>query len=528
MLKALFRKQFLENFSFFFRGKDGKRRSVGKILGFAALMVFAFGSVGVSMWMLCDALCAPLVDTGNTWLYFAFTGLIALALSLIGSVFTAVTKLYYCKDNDLLLSMPIPSWMILFTRVVGLYGFVLLFQALVMLPAIACYAVTVGWSAWTAVCVSLLSLLLLGLFSLSICCFLGWLLALVMAKFPVKKIFTYIFSIGTFALIMYAETKFNDLLTSFLANPDPMSKILKTWLYPLYQFGLACAGEWVSLAVVAGMFVGVFAITYFIMNKTYLSLATAKTSGKKAKYIAKGYKQKSLFSTLLTKETKRFFQNPMLVLNGLLGSVFLLVLPFLPLFSKELLLLRDIPQLKGVLSLLIAVMAGAVGAMNILSAASISLEGETLWQLRSMPVKTDFILFVKGAMHFIFTGIPMAFCAIAVSVVFKIGVVDCILLTVALLSFTALLSAGGLVVNLKLPNLHWTNEIVVVKQSFAGVLSMFLGIGVALLFVGGWFLFGKYLPAWGYLLIVTAILWLATALLSVWLRTKGKDIFETL
>ena len=79
-----------------------------------------------------------------------------------------------------------------------------------------------------------------------------------------------------------------------------------------------------------------------------------------------------------------------------------------------------------------------------------------------------------------------------------------------------------------MPNLHWTNEIVPIKQ----------GVNVMLTLLGGWFyaaamcalyfLFGWQLGAVGYLMLVTLITLAFSAGLYVWLRRKGGAVFATL
>ncbi len=50
---------------------------------------------------------------GYGWLYYALMGLLALAFGVFGSVFSTYAGLYQAKDNELLLSMPIPPRRIL-------------------------------------------------------------------------------------------------------------------------------------------------------------------------------------------------------------------------------------------------------------------------------------------------------------------------------------------------------------------------------------------------------------------------------
>jgi ABC-2 type transport system permease protein len=91
-----------------------------------------------------------------------------------------------------------------------------------------------------------------------------------------------------------------------------------------------------------------------------------------------------------------------------------------------------------------------------------------------------------------------------------------------------LFASFDLAVNLKFPNLQWTNEMVAVKQSISVVVAMFGGWGISLLPLGGYFLFGKYMPAWGYVILCLGLFTAITAALIVWLYKKGVKIFKSL
>ena len=117
MIKVLFRKQMLElNRSFFQNKKDGKARSHGKvilsILGFAILMIIVLGG----MFALMSMGLVSLFDAGVGWLYFTIMSILAILLGTFGSVFNTYASLYQAKDNDFLLSLPIPVQDILIVR----------------------------------------------------------------------------------------------------------------------------------------------------------------------------------------------------------------------------------------------------------------------------------------------------------------------------------------------------------------------------------------------------------------------------
>ena len=137
MTKALFRKQMMEVFSWLYKDKkSGKNRTKGGIIGFAVLYLLLFGFLGGIFYVTANMLCAPLYEIGFGWLYFALMGLIAVALGVFGSVFNTYSTLYQAKDNDLLLSMPVPTMYILTARLSGVYIMGFMYEIIVMIPTL--------------------------------------------------------------------------------------------------------------------------------------------------------------------------------------------------------------------------------------------------------------------------------------------------------------------------------------------------------------------------------------------------------
>ena len=110
MLKQLVKKQMAEIFrSYLYDAKKSQKRAKGTVILYFALFVFLMVGVLGGMFtfvamMLCDAMAA----VGMGWLYFTLMGLVAIFMGAFGSVFNTYSSLYLAKDNDLLLSLPIP------------------------------------------------------------------------------------------------------------------------------------------------------------------------------------------------------------------------------------------------------------------------------------------------------------------------------------------------------------------------------------------------------------------------------------
>ena len=526
MVWTLLKKQCLSALSFFTMGKNGKKRSPKVAFAFAAVMLYAVGSMGLLYWQMADLLCGPLLSAGMAWVYFAMMGTMATAMGVVLGIFIAKARLYEAKDNDLLLSMPIPSWVILLSRAVGLYLFTLFIEGIVFVPAILRYFTLVGFSLLPVVC-SVVVMLLLPCLALALFFMLGWLIALISAKLPGKNtlelIFSVAFLVGYFAL----SSKINEYLGYLVTNSEAIGGVMNTWLYPFSQLGNACVGDGVALLVYILIFVGAFALVYWLLSVTYLQLATAKKSERKVKYKGKGYKESSAVFAIAKKEFLRFGKNSMLLLNAYMGSILLILLPFITLFNKDLFTQLSM-GFSGDFSLILAAVLCVLVSANLQAPSSISLEGNSLDTLRVLPVRTESIFLAKGLASALASGIPAVFSCVFLCVSFEQSFLICTCILLTVLVCAAFFAASGIAINLLLPNLQWTNEVVVVKQSGATAVAMFGGFGFVAALVGGYFLFGKFLPAWGYLLVCAAVMALALVGVCIFLKKKGVEIFERL
>ena len=163
MFRILLKKQMTEIFrAYFYDAKKNKKRSVfSTVLFFGFFIILMVGIVGGMFAYLADSLCKPFAMVNMKWLYFLIMGMIAIALGTFGSVFNTYSGLYLSKDNDLLLSMPIPIRSILTIRLVSVYLMGLMYSAIVMLPAVIVYWIEVEATPLTVVGPVLLILLIL-------------------------------------------------------------------------------------------------------------------------------------------------------------------------------------------------------------------------------------------------------------------------------------------------------------------------------------------------------------------------------
>ena len=134
MFKTLLKKQLLEiGKAFFYDARKGRNRSKkGTILYIIFFFLLMFGYLGGLFGVVSHSLAAPLAGAGMGWLYFLILGGIGLVLGIFGSVFSTYSTLYMAKDNDLLLSMPIPIRYILISRLATVFVTDVLFTIVVL------------------------------------------------------------------------------------------------------------------------------------------------------------------------------------------------------------------------------------------------------------------------------------------------------------------------------------------------------------------------------------------------------------
>ena len=532
MLKQLVKKQMAEIFrSYLYDAKKSQKRAKGTVILYFALFVFLMVGVLGGMFtfvamMLCDAMAA--VDMG--WLYFTLMGLVAIFMGAFGSVFNTYSSLYLAKDNDLLLSLPIPLRVIISSRLVTVYLMGLMYSAVVIVPAVIVYWVQVAHSA-AAIVGGLLTVAIVSLIVLLLSCLLGWVVAKISLKLKHKSITTVLVSLLGIGLYYFIYFKAQTVISDLVANAVVYGVKIKGAAYPLYLFGRMAEGDWLAMLLVTAVVALLTALTWLLLSRSFLRLATSGGSAAKARYREKKARVCSLPTALLGKECRRFVSSPNYMLNCGLG---VLLIPA----AGVLLLVKGgewmapwkamLPGAESTLAALAISVACLLASMNDMAAPSVSLEGKSLWVLQSLPVSAWEVLKAKLKTQLVFTGIPMlVFLACALPVLGLSPVLSLLTAAGSLLA-VLLLALFGLTMGLKMPNLHWTSEITPVKQGGSVALALLGGWVYALLPGGAAMTLGRNLhPA-----VIPAVFCLLTAvlcaLLYVWLKNRGAKVFAAL
>ena len=495
MLKTLLKKQMAEIFrNYFYDPKKNKMRSRGATIAYIALYALLMaGLLGGMFALMAVGLCGPLVEGGMGWLYYLLMGLIAVFLGTFGSVFSTYSSLYLSKDNDLLLSLPIPVRCVMASRLLGVYLLGLMYAAVVIVPGVIVYWLTAPVTAGTIVG-GVLMVLIVSVIVMVLSCLLGWVVARISLKLKNKSFITVLLSL-------------------------------------LYLFGSVGAGDWLAMGIVTVTQAALLALTLWGIARSFLKIATATGSVKKVRFEHRAVRAQSVQRALFGKELRRFTASPNYMLNCGLGILMLPVAGIVLLIKGGALgrMLADVFSGNvGVVPVLMCAAVCLLASMNDMAAPAVSLEGRNLWLVQSLPVVPWQALRAKLDVQLVLTGVPVLFCALCMVIVLPGSVLEKVLLVIVALLYTLLSALAALALGLKMPNLTWTNETTPIKQSGCVMLSLFANWFYALALGGLYFLCGNALSAAVYLAIFAVVTAAGSALLLHWVKQRGARIFAAL
>lgn len=511
--------------------RSKKKRGTGVMIGFALLMVYVLGVFAWMFGMFFSALAQPFHSAGLDWLYFAFAGLMALALMIVGSIFMTKSQLYEARDNELLLSLPVPPSAILASRMVVLLLFNAVFGLMVVAPAGVVWLTQVSASVGQ-ILIFLLIFLAMPFLSLAVSSVFGWLLALISTRVRNKSLFSTLFSLLFLGVYFYFYSQAYTYIQYLAVHGQQVAEKLGA-VAPLVWLGRAVA-EGNALLMLPVLLVELvpFVLVTLLLSATFIKVATANRGFAHVRYREKTLRTSSADTALLSRELKRFVSCPGYMMNAGIGLIFVAALGVFALIKPDLFEMLGQQMAGGDATLLPLLAAAAVCLMNsmvMISAPSISLEGSRLWIVQSIPVRPQQVLKAKLNTHF-FVSLPfMVFTSAALAFVLKADALSAVLLIVLPLVYCLWCAIMGLVLNLYFPRFDWINEIQPIKQGISTMLAMLVGFVSVLvpILVYAFALAGK-VTGGQYLLLCTAVFAVGDALMLRWLNTRGARLLTQL
>ena len=526
-LKALLRVR-LKAYTAYYSGasRSRKRQSKAQKLGFAALMLYAAVAIAMLFYTSFSQLAGVYAALGLSWLYFAMYAVMAFALMVFGTVFTAKVQLFEAKDNDLLLSMPVSPRDILFSRMASLLALNFVLELIVAAPVLFAWYRAATLPALGILSFALL-LLTLPCLALAVTSLLAWLLSLLSSKVRNKALMTTLGSLVFLGVYFAVVFRMNNYMALLVQNGEQIASSL-SGAAVLVWLGNAMAGSSaVDLALSLLVTLVPFTAAYAILSRSFVSIVTTKHGFAKIRYEEKALKTSSVDAALLKREFRHLGASSAYLLNSGMGVLFLLAAAVALAVKHEAIngFFAQLPELAATAPVLYALAIGGMTGMTLFTPAGVSIEGKNLWILQSLPVTSYQALRSKLRMANLLT-LPAAALA-GLSCAFVTGKWPFV--TLAAVLFALFCNLFGLRMGILHAKLDWVNEAQAVKQGWAVMITMFGCWGIILAVGALWMMWlAELVSADAFLLGFSAVLLAVNALLVRWLKTRGAERFSAL
>ncbi|MHB8129335.1 MAG: putative ABC transporter permease subunit [Mobilitalea sp.] len=443
---------------------------------------------------------------------------------LLTTVLKVKGTIFGFRDYDMVMTLPIKTSGIVASRLIILYALNMSFVIMVMVPMTIAYGILAKPAAMFYV-INMIAMLFMPLVPIVIASFLGTFIAYVASKFRYSNVLNIIFSVGLLVAIV--------VLPSMMKNTGSemvdMSKALTgqvNSIYPLSKMYTKAVIDYDITAFLTFLAVSVIAFLLYtlLVQKVFKKINTIIMTGRSSVNYKMGeLKTSSPLKALYIKELKRYFSSPLYVLNTGFGIVMLTFVAIAGIFVD----LNEIlggPQATSALLNSGPIFLSFCIIMSCTTMASMSLEGKSLWIIKSLPVSPKTIYLSKIAVNLTIIS-PAVFDAILIGIVLKMGLLQTLFMVLVTIVCAVFISCYGLVINLLLPNFNWTTEAIVIKQSAASMVTIFTGF----LVIGIQFLLLFFLPnaTLGYLSYILVMVIIDAVLYRV-LMSYGNKRFASL
>lgn len=416
--------------------------------------------------------------------------LLPLAMFVAGSIavffFAAMhssSTLFASKDYDLLLSLPIPSRTIILSKLIYLYISNLGFALIFMLPCLGIWWYFVRPEALLVV-LALGCLPFIPIIPIVLATIVGTLVAFLAGrsrnKTLVSIVSNLVFIFGIIYISQVATAKAAQGVNIAFYAIAMKDQLLRQYP-PSRLFFDATQGNIASFVCFVAVSVAV-AVIFVLLTAAIFKPVHSKLSGvsMKASKARLTYNSNGTFKALFKKEAKRFFASSVYVINSGVGAIMCLcAVGYLVFFGREYVnTILETPALYNMVVPFMPLLAASFASLTCPSASSVSMEGQSLWATKQLPVSAYSIFMAKISWNLCMT-IPVTMVASVAGIfLLKLTGLSVAMVIIFPLSICFAVSYMGLMLNLAFPSFNWTSEVKVVKQSAPMAIATFGAIGV--------------------------------------------------
>ena len=464
-------------------------------------------------------------------------------MTFIEGIYKSGSLMFNCKDDQLLLSLPIKRRTVLFIRIFKFYVFELLFNSLFLLPIMISY---IRWNqniSYTYFITCFVMLILLPIIPIVLSCIVGVITSSLSSRFKYKNAIQIIISMTFLVGILYVSFNMEQVFNYIVNHATSMNDIITKIYYPAGIFAkLVTNFNILDLIIFIIINICIFIIAIFILSKFYFKINSRMKSiitsnNKKVNIDNLVIKSNSQTIALVKKELNTFFKIPVFIINAGFALVLFIIMTIIILvkFDSIIDLLTSESSLGltkdlifNNLSVFIFILISLTSFMTSITNSVISLEGKNINILKSLPIKTKTILISKVLSALVITTPILLIGDILLFIKFKISFIESLLLLILSILIPLVSHFIGIIVNLKYPKLDFENSAEVVKQSTSSFISVMTGMLLLMISVGITLNVINNISSILLLIIATLVYLLVDIILYLYLIKKGVKSFSNL
>ena len=192
---------------------------------------------------------------------------------VVEGVYKTGSLLFNCKDDQLLLSLPIKRSTVLFVRIFKFYLFELMFNTLFIIPLIVAYIRWADSLEWTFFLTSFFMILLLPVIPVILSCIIGVITSSISSRFKFKNFTQILVSFVIILTVFVFSMNMDSLFEKIAAHATSINDFIIKLYYPAGIYAkLVTDFNIVDLLVFILINIVLFVVTIFILSKFYFKI----------------------------------------------------------------------------------------------------------------------------------------------------------------------------------------------------------------------------------------------------------------
>ena len=529
--------------------KSANERKNKKSKSMIILYIFVFLYLAGIMGVFSNGLIKELMAINQEQMFLGLILLVIAGFVLIQSIFSAINILYYSKDNEYILPLPIKPSQIIAAKTNVLLITEYFIVAIIGLIPLVIYGVLT--SANVLYYVSMVIVLITFPIIPVLISSLLVLIVMSFAKFTKNRNrFQLIATILVLVAVCILSFTVGDSSTTpeelvgMVTQANGLVEMLRG-AFPTLGMAIdsltnvSLGNQILNLFLLVVATAAIYFIYMLIGQKLYLKGTVGNlSSGKKTKKKldeTKAFKKSSLTKTYIGKEFKTLFRNPVFfmqcVLPAILFPILMIVVTFAGIKGEQNGTTVDVTSMitnKTSVYLGIGILCAIQFFLMFIyiSATAISRDGQNAVFMKYIPVPLMKQIDYKVMPNIIMTTIMSVITIIIVEYLFRLPIIYLLLITIAAIMMGILQSYISIIVDLKKPKLEWNSEYAVVKQNMNLIWPAILGLLNITVIVILSVILGKFVNSYIFITFIAIVYALLTIVTRNYIKNNIDKLFQ--